>query len=79
MLKLNSLAACSSASDSANPSNQDVVDIFGIDESSGDILQLHLENDVCEWTIGEGHRVPERIVSTPRWILAPAKTTPGLS
>jgi hypothetical protein len=46
MLKFNSLAACSSASDPANPSSHDVVDIFGIDQSSGDILQLHLENDV---------------------------------
>lgn len=46
MLKFNSLTACSSASDSNNPYRRDVVDIFGIDESSGDILQLHLENDV---------------------------------
>lgn len=46
MLKFNSLAACSSASDPNNPKNRDVVDIFGIDESSGDVLQLHFENDV---------------------------------
>jgi hypothetical protein len=46
MLKFNSLAACSSASDANNPYNHDVVDIFGIDESTGDVLQLHLEKDV---------------------------------
>jgi hypothetical protein len=46
MLKFNSLTACSSVSDPNNPYNRDVVDIFGIDESTGDVLQLHLEKDV---------------------------------
>lgn len=46
MFKFNSLAACSSASDPKQPKRRDVVDIFGVDASSGDILQLHLEKDV---------------------------------
>ena len=46
MFKFNSLAACSSASDLKNPEQRDVVDLFGVDASSGDILQLHLEQDI---------------------------------
>src|SRR5258708_7631332 len=43
MFKLNSLAACSSASDPIKSRIRDVVDVFAVDQSSGDILQLHLE------------------------------------
>ena len=46
MIKFNSLAACSSASDLNHSRILDVVDLFGVDASSGDILQLHLEQDV---------------------------------
>lgn len=46
MFKLNSLAACSSASDASHPDSRDVVDLFGVDADSGDILQLHLEQDI---------------------------------
>ncbi len=48
MFKLNSLAACSSPSDPNKDRIRDVVDLFGVDATSGDILQLHLEQDV--WT-----------------------------
>jgi hypothetical protein len=45
MFELNSLAACSSASDPNYSDRRDVVDVFGIDASSGDILQMHWEKD----------------------------------
>jgi len=46
MIKFNSLAACSSASDATKSRVLDVIDLFGVDANSGDILQLHLEQDV---------------------------------